>query len=93
MEALSADWNELLRLLTRHRVRFVLVGGHAVAIHARPRHTEDLDVFVEPTKANARRLRAALVDFGFTSVCLDVELLATPGKVSCSAGLPTGWTS
>ena len=81
MDALSADWNEFLRLLTHHRVRFVLVGGHAVAIHARPRHTEDLDVFVEPTKANARRLRAALVDFGFASVCPDVELLATPGKV------------
>lgn len=81
MEALSQDWNEFLRLLTHHRVRFVLVGGHAVAVHARPRHTEDLDVFVEPTRANARRLRAALVDFGFGSVCPPVELLATAGKV------------
>jgi hypothetical protein len=81
MEALSQDWNEFLRLLTHHRARFVLVGGHAVAVHARPRHTEDLDVFVEPTPANARRLRAALVDFGFASVCPSVELLATPGKV------------
>jgi Nucleotidyltransferase of unknown function (DUF6036) len=67
MEILYKDWNEFLELLTRHRVRFVIVGGHAVAVHAQPRHTEDLDVFVEPTPANARRLRAALAEFGFGS--------------------------
>ena len=81
MEPLFNEWSEFLRLLTRHRVRFVLVGGHAVAVHARPRHTEDLDVFVDPTLANARRLHAALVDFGFESVAPAVETLATPGKV------------
>jgi hypothetical protein len=81
MELLYKDWNEFLALLTRHRVRFVLVGGHAVAVHARPRHTEDLDVFVDPTAANARRLRAALVDFGFGNAAPPVEILATPGKV------------
>jgi hypothetical protein len=88
MEALSADWNEFLRLLTRHRVRFVLVGGHAVAIHARPRHTEDLDVFVEATKANARRLRAALVDFGFGEVLPSLEVLGQPGKVFMLGRVP-----
>jgi hypothetical protein len=81
MEPLFTEWNEFLRSLTRHRVRFVLVGGHAIAVHARPRHTEDLDVFVEPSPANARRLHAALVDFGFGSVAPTVEILATPGKV------------
>jgi hypothetical protein len=81
MEPLFTEWSEFLQLLTRHRVRFVLVGGHAIAVHARPRHTEDLDVFVDPTPANARRLHAAFVDFGFGSVTPTVELLATPGKV------------
>jgi hypothetical protein len=36
-----------LSLLISHRVRFVVVGGHAVAVHGHPRLTEDLDVFVE----------------------------------------------
>jgi hypothetical protein len=31
--------------------------------------TEDLDVFVEPTLANARRLRDALADFAWWSAC------------------------
>ncbi|MGD0530155.1 MAG: nucleotidyl transferase AbiEii/AbiGii toxin family protein, partial [Polyangiaceae bacterium] len=62
---LNRDWTEFLSLLISHRVRFVLVGGHAVAGHGQPRLTEDLDVFVEPTLANSRRLRKALVAFGF----------------------------
>jgi hypothetical protein len=43
---LGPDWTEFLELLTSHRVRFMLVGGHAVASHGEPRFTEDLDVFV-----------------------------------------------
>lgn len=65
---LTSDWREFLSLLLSHRVRFLLVGGHAVAVHARPRHTEDLDVFVEPTSANAERVHRVLVAFGFGSV-------------------------
>jgi hypothetical protein len=36
MELLYKDWSEILALLTLHRVRFVLVGGHAIAVHAQP---------------------------------------------------------
>jgi hypothetical protein len=38
-------------------------------------------VFVEPTAASARRLREALVDFGFGEVAPTVEELATPDKI------------
>jgi hypothetical protein len=61
---LNPDWTEFLSLLISKRVRFVLVGGHAVAAHGEPRLTEDLDVFVNPTLANAARLRDALLAFG-----------------------------
>jgi len=78
---LSRDWKEFLRLLISHRVRFVLIGGHAVAAHGEPRLTEDLDVFVEPRLANARRLRKALTDFGFGSVLPKASELAQAGKI------------
>ena len=58
---LNRDWSEFLSALIARRVKFVLVGGHAVAGHGEPRLTEDLDVFVEPSEPNARRLREALV--------------------------------
>jgi hypothetical protein len=78
---LNRDWTEFLSALISRRVRFLLIGGHAVAGHGEPRLTEDLDVFVEPTLPNARRLREALVDFGFGSVAPSAEELAQPEKV------------
>ena len=57
---LNRAWTEFLSLLISRRVRFVLVGGHAVAAHGEPRLTEDLDVFVRPEAENVERLRRAL---------------------------------
>ena len=37
--------------------------AHAVAAHARPRATKDLDVLIDPTAVNARRVLAALKEF------------------------------
>jgi hypothetical protein len=78
---LNRDWSEFLCALIGRRVRFVLIGGHAVAGHGEPRFTEDLDVFVEPTLANARRLRAALADFGFGESLPPAKDLAAADKV------------
>ena len=78
---LNRDWTEFLCALIVRRVRFVLVGGHAVAGHGEPRLTEDLDVFVEPTLANGRRLRAALLDFGFGEGVPPATVLAANDKV------------
>lgn len=78
---LNRDWSEFLSALISRGVRFLLIGGHAVAGHGEPRLTEDLDVFVEPTLDNARRLREALCDFGFGSAAPAAEELACPDKV------------
>jgi hypothetical protein len=51
---LPQDWNEFFRLLSSNRVRFLVVGAHALAANGRPRATADLDIFVEPTRANAK---------------------------------------
>lgn len=64
---LQPEWNEFLRLLKHHGVRFVMVGGLAVAFHGHERYTKDLDVLVDPSEANARRLGKALVEFGFVA--------------------------
>ena len=63
--ALHADWKEFLSLLNSHRVRFVVVGAHALAAHGQPRFTGDLDVLVEPTPTNAKRVLEVLRAFGF----------------------------
>lgn len=59
----SRDYEEFIASLNAHGVRYLIVGAHAVALHARPRATQDLDILLEPTVANARKTLAALRDF------------------------------
>jgi hypothetical protein len=61
---LSQDFKELLSVFAEHRVKYLIVGGYAVAVHAQPRATKDLDLFVEPVPENARAVFAALSKFG-----------------------------
>lgn len=74
MDKLHADWIEFLRLLTAHRVRFLVVGGHAVAAHGRPRLTADLDIFLAATRPNADRVVRATEAFGFSGLVSEVLL-------------------
>ncbi len=62
------DLKEFLLSLKRHGVRFVVGGSYVMAVLGRPRHTQDLDVLVEPTKANAKRLSTALRAFGYVEL-------------------------
>lgn len=78
---LPPEWSEFLDLLLRHRVRFLLIGGHALAVHGRPRATLDLDVFVEPTLENARRIGAVLEDFGFRRSATEWRHFAEPDRM------------
>jgi predicted nucleotidyltransferase len=80
MLRLPPDWREFFESLLAHDVKFLVVGALAVAAHAEPRATEDLDVFVEPTLENARRLRRALLHFGFPSIP-PAEQLQAPGAM------------
>jgi predicted nucleotidyltransferase len=59
----SQDYEEFIAALNAHGVRYLVVGAHAVAFHARPRATKDLDILIEPTPANAQATLAALRDF------------------------------
>jgi hypothetical protein len=67
--------------LNAAEVRYLLVGGYAVAFHARPRYTKDLDVWIEPTPANAQRTWKALAAFGAPLQNLRPEDLTRPEMV------------
>jgi hypothetical protein len=67
---LDPDFNEFIASCVAHDVRFLIVGGYAVAAHGHPRFTKDLDVWVWLDTQNANRLVSALEDFGFGSLGL-----------------------
>lgn len=52
----------IFRVLNRHSVAFVVVGGYAVAAHGVIRATDDLDLVVDRAWENAARLGAALTE-------------------------------
>ena len=58
------DILEMLQLLNRHRVRFLVVGGYALGLHGHPRYTKEFDVWVERDEDNLRQFQAAIKDFG-----------------------------
>lgn len=61
---MNPDFIEFLAALLRAEARFLIVGAHAMAVHGVPRATGDLDVWVAPSRDNAERVWAALLDFG-----------------------------
>jgi hypothetical protein len=63
---LSDDLLELIDLFISHGVEFLVVGAHAFAVHAYPRQTQDLDLWVRRSAENATRIRLALDEFGFS---------------------------
>jgi Nucleotidyltransferase of unknown function (DUF6036) len=67
---LDRDFSEFIASCAAHSVRFLIVGGYAVAAHGHPRFTKDLDVWVWLDEQNANRLVSALEDFGFGSLGL-----------------------
>ena len=75
------DFRELLACLAVHDVRYLVVGGYAVAAHGHPRYTGDLDLWVWTAAENAQSLLTALHDFGFGSVGLVVGDFTEPGRV------------
>jgi hypothetical protein len=81
------DFKELLALFRVHGVEYVIVGGYALAFHGAPRYTDDIDLLINPTPANAQRIVAALDAFGFASLGLTVQDFATPGQV-VQLGMP-----
>ncbi len=70
---LPSAWTELLQAFNAEGVRFLIVGAHALGRYATPRATGDLDIFVERSAQNARRVYRALASFGapLADVCAE----------------------
>lgn len=78
---LSPDFREFFAFANDNDLRYLVVGGYAVAIHGHPRYTRDIDVWVEPTKTNSRRVIQTLADFGFGSIDISTETFQKPDQI------------
>ena len=78
---LSPDYTDILSALSDARAEFLVVGAFAMAAHAMPRATGDIDVWIRPNAANAQRVWVALAEFGAPIGDLTLEELSQPGIV------------
>ena len=81
MKKTEKDYEELLKLFGKHKVKYCIVGAFAVAFYAVPRYTKDMDILVEPSILNAKRILKALIEFGFETLELSVEDFSQEGKI------------
>lgn len=75
------DFEELLMLLNKNKVKYCIVGAYAVAFYAEPRYTKDLDILIEPTLVNGKKIVKALSEFGFQELGLTPQDFAQAGKI------------
>lgn len=61
---LSDDMRDLLRAFHECGVEYLLVGGYAFGVHAQPRATKDLDLFIRSDVRNSEAVFRALCKFG-----------------------------
>lgn len=62
----SPDLYEFVKLLIENQVDYLVVGGYAVGIHGHPRYTGDLDIWLNPSPENAKKILKTVNDFGFS---------------------------
>jgi hypothetical protein len=53
---LNQDFKEFIQLLNDKGVRYLIVGGYAVALHGHPRYTKDIDIWIWLDAENADKL-------------------------------------
>ena len=93
---LNPDFRDMLSCLNEERVDFIVVGAYALAAHGLPRATGDIDVWLNNSPENARKILRALAKFGAPTSDLSEEDFTTPdfiiqiGVEPCRIDLMTG---
>ena len=60
----SPDFKDLLNILEKHKVRYLVVGGYAVMKYTEPRFTKHLYLWISTDEENSKAVFSALKEFG-----------------------------
>ena len=78
---ISKDFKEFIQLLNASKVKYLVVGGYALAVYGYPRYTKDLDVWIWIDQENAGKMVQILNEFGFGSLNLKEGYFLEEGYV------------
>lgn len=79
---LAQDFEDFITLLNKHKVQYLVVGGYALAMHGKPRHTGDLDIWINITDKNATRILKCINAFGFGMLGFTKDDFMEPGYIN-----------
>lgn len=75
------DFVELLELFNKNKVKYCIIGAFAVGFWGYPRYTKDIDIIVEPTVENAKKIMLALKGFGVVITDLSEDDFSQEHKI------------
>ncbi|HSB79741.1 MAG TPA: hypothetical protein VLM91_13245 [Candidatus Methylomirabilis sp.] len=78
---LNQDFKAFIQSLNDNGVRYLVIGGYAVALHGYPHYTKDIDIWIEMSPDNAPKMVRAIDQFGFASLGLQETDFLTPDQI------------
>ena len=78
---LNQDFKEFIQSLNDNHVRYLVIGGYAVALHGYPRYTKDIDIWIQMSPDNAANMVKALEQFGFGALGLQAADFIVPEQI------------
>ncbi len=77
----SSDYEELLRIFSRRRVKYLVIGAYAVIHYTEPKQTKDIEIWIKSDMSNAKKVFAALTEFGAPLSDIDEKLFTKKDMV------------
>lgn len=86
MDLEDKDFLEFAKYANEENLNYIIIGGFAMNLHGFDRHTEDIDIWVEPTNLNKNRIIKVFVKLGYSlSELTEIEKLDFTDYVVFSA--------
>ncbi|MFH1246133.1 MAG: nucleotidyltransferase [Candidatus Omnitrophota bacterium] len=70
-----------MKILNKDKVKYVIIGAYAVSYYTEPRYTKDLDILIEPSAENAKKIYTALKEFGAPLAGITEEEFSKEGLI------------
>ncbi|WP_199688470.1 hypothetical protein [Pontibacter oryzae] len=94
---LTTNFQDFVKKLNASDVEYIIAGGFAVAVYGYPRYTGDIDIWINPTEENARKVMPVLREIGYDEQQVNLEDLTTldivvqlgypPNRIDLATGL------
>lgn len=79
---LDKDFEDFIFLVNKFAVDYMVVGGYALAFHGKPRHTGDLDIWINLSEDNALKMTSVLNEFGMASLGMKKDDFLQKGGIT-----------